>query len=209
MVANRIGRAAIALALLAGAAGLTLPAPSAAQQMGTGGPCGGYGTGWMMQPGGMMPQMGQGMGQGWGMGPGQGQGMMGQGMMGSGMGPGQGQQMMGGGPRGTMPAMIDADQDGRITEAEAAAHLEMMFGRLDADGDDAIAAAEFQAMPGGGRGPMAGRRAERFAAMDADGDGTVTFEEFLTAGRNAYAAADADGDGTVTIWEFRMARRRI
>ena len=109
MVANRIGRAAIALALLAGAAGLTLPAPSAAQQMGTGGPCGGYGTGWMMQPGGMMPQMGQGMGQGWGMGPGQGQGMMGQGMMGSGMGPGQGQQMMGGGPRGTMPAMIDAD----------------------------------------------------------------------------------------------------
>ena len=44
---------------------------------------------------------------------------------------------------------------------------------------------------------------ERFAAMDADADGSVSKEEFLAAAQAHHAAADADGDGKVTPWEQR------
>jgi Ca2+-binding EF-hand superfamily protein len=81
--------------------------------------------------------------------------------------------------------------------------MDMMFERLDTDGDGRITRAE-----------AAAARAARIAALDSDGDGIVTRDEAVAfaraeasdrAGRRAAAMfdrADADGDGRLTAAEL-------
>lgn len=108
------------------------------------------------------------------------------------------------GPRGGQGGMqkIDTDQDGRIARAEAAGHprLAERFDTLDANRDGYLDAGERPRRgEGGKRGGMArldtnqdGRLsaaevsghpklAERFAAIDANRDGTLTREEMKAA----------------------------
>lgn len=124
-------------------------------------------------------------------------------------------------------ARMDANQDGKIDEADREAHQRARFDRLDADGNGSVTFAELQTMHAerrearteargearteegrrGGRG-MAGRRGAgaMVRKADADKDGTVTQAEFRAAALARFAAADADNDGTVTP-EERRARR--
>lgn len=98
---------------------------------------------------------------------------------------------------------LDADGDGRITEAEAAAASDARFDRADADGDGRLTAAEATA-------EAQSRIAERFSRMDADGDGNVTLDEMRrTAGERMAGLAvkrferlDGNGDGAVERAEF-------
>lgn len=135
---------------------------------------------------------GSGMGFGYGMGTGYGFGMMGH--------PGRGRSMM-----------MDANDDGMVSEEEAASAADEVFTIMDADDDAVLTEDEYLAVL---MGPQFGHNSDRqavmqnakearFAAMDANADGTVSKEEFLNAAQAHHAAADSDGDGKVTPWEHR------
>jgi hypothetical protein len=138
-------------------------------------------------------------GRGWG--PGQGQGM-GQGM---GQGGGMMQQRFG---------TIDENNDGVISDDEAAAQVESVFAAMDADDNGELTMDEYMAVrmgPGKGLNPdrqklMQDKKQARFGAMDTDKSGTVSQAEFVAGGKARFAAADTDKDGKVTPWEFRALR---
>ena len=167
---------------------------------------------------GMGPQMGPQMGH-----------EMGQGMMGRQMDEGRG---MRGGQRFMQRFVaIDVNEDGKISDDEAAAMRESVFYAMDADDNGELTVEEYMGVrmgPGAGNGAgndagndeggedrprrMEGKRQEakkaRFEPMDADKNGTVSQAEWMAAGLERFKAADADGDGTVTPWEFRSNHNR-
>lgn len=122
------------------------------------------------------------------------------------------------GHRGSrMMRMIDANNDGVISDDEAAAMAERAFMRLDRDADGNVTEAEFIDPPGRGRrfwsswfgdeekAAVQGVRKEKFATLDADKNNSLSKAEFFVEAKSRLAAADADKDGKVTPWEFRAA----
>lgn len=158
---------------------------------------------------------------------------------------------------GSVFAMLDEDGDGIIDQEEWNRQLDFSMDELDDDGDGTVTRAEFmghgeeryaQAAAEGDvtpevyeesvafwqTDPFADDAArERFAALDADGDGTLTRDEwegadlypmerdyygetgpdviyqrdaFLDEEELAFSDADLDGDGEVTVWEYRAYR---
>lgn len=77
------------------------------------------------------------------------------------------------GPRGGRQA--DADNDGRISQAEFAAAAAARFDRSDANRDGTITPDEVQAAR---QARMAERREGRFARLDANSDGSISRAEF-------------------------------
>jgi hypothetical protein len=181
--------------------------------MGYGGPHGmmGWGMGPYHGYGHMHPGMGYGMGR---------RDHMGRGYEGRGpgypMGEGYGMGPRYGMGRGfhRMP-LIDSDENGTVSAAEAASHAEEVFLAMDADEDGDLTLDEFASVhfgpqsrgEEGVRPRRQQRKAERFAEMNADGDDTLTREEFMAWHEARFEAADDDGDGNVTPWEFRSRRR--
>ena len=131
-----------------------------------------------------------------------------------GMGYGRGGWMMGGGMMMERYRMIDANDDGRISDDEAAAQRESVFLAMDEDDDGELTEEEYMAVRmGPGQGRNAERRKQReeakrarFSPMDTDKSGTVSKVEFMAEGQARFVAADADKDGVVTPWEFRAHR---
>ena len=108
-------------------------------------------------------------------------------------------------------AVVDANDDGRISDDEAAAQRELVFFAMDADEDGELTEEEFMSVQ---MGPGAGKDSQRksvrqeakrarFAPMDADKSGKVSKSEFMAEGKARFTSADADKDGVVTPWEFR------
>jgi EF hand len=132
-------------------------------------------------------------------------------MWGWGNGAGQ-HMMMGRGFMGRMAA-IDNNNDGVISDDEAAAQVESVYAEMDADDDGELTEEEYMAVrmgPGFGQGRnatrqnvMQERKKARFGEMDADKNGKVSKAEFIAGGKARFEAADADKDGKVTPWEFR------
>ncbi|MGX1499975.1 hypothetical protein ACSSV1_005040 [Labrenzia sp. MBR-25] len=131
------------------------------------------------------------------------------GRMGFGMGWGMG-------PNGQMPgrgrfAIIDLNDDGQISDEEAASSALEVFIVMDADDDGELTETEYMTVrmgPGQGWNPerqtrMQERKKTRFSQMDADKNGTVSRAEFLDSAKEHHMSADADGDGVVTPWEHR------
>jgi len=169
-------------ALVAGvlaATALALPALAAGQHSNAG-QQGGIMKG---QPGGMM------QGQPGGMMP----GMMGGGMMGDHAGMMQmmmkmhGQGMMGGmhghGMKGdNWLAVLDADEDGRLSQAEITEGLKARMQAHDADGDGNLSIEEFEALHSS---MIRETMVDRFQQFDADGDGAVTPGEIEKGAKQA------------------------
>ncbi len=151
------------------ATALALPA-LAASQHGQAGQQGGMMQG---QPGGMMP------------------GTMGGGMMGDHAGMMQmmmqmhGQGMMGGmhgqGMKGdNWLAVLDADEDGRLSKAEITDGLKARMQAHDANGDGTLSLDEFEALHSG---MIRETMVDRFQDLDANGDGAVTEGEIEKGAR--------------------------
>jgi hypothetical protein len=111
--------------------------------------------------------------------------------------------------------VIDDNDDGRISDEEAAAQREAVFVAMDADDDGELTQEEYMEVR---MGPGEGRNEERrkarqeaklarFKPMDSDNSGKVSKAEWMAAGKKRFEDADADKDGVVTPWEFRSQHR--
>lgn len=123
-----------------------------------------------------------------------------------------GQEMFGGGDFDF--AEVDTDKDGRLSEAELAAHRAARFARADANGDGFLTREELASA-------IQERMADRIdrmaghviVAKDDDGDGKLSEAEMAPgegAGR-MFGRADADGDGFLSPGELEemRAHRRV
>lgn len=105
---------------------------------------------------------------------------------------------------------LDADGDGRVTQAELQSRMQARFESADADGDGKLSRAEMSAR-------IEARQAERRAQMlermfehrDEDGDGALTLEEMRRdRAERMFARMDEDGDGALSREEFEAMRDR-
>lgn len=112
---------------------------------------------------------------------------------------------------------IDTNDDGMISDDEAAAQVESVFAAMDGDDDGELTEEEYMSVrmgPGRGlnearRKMMQERKKARFAEMDPDRNSKVSKAEFMAAGKARFEAADTDKDGRVTPWEFRAQHRNM
>ncbi|MFN7023422.1 MAG: hypothetical protein ACK4QP_02640 [Pseudorhizobium sp.] len=124
-------------------------------------------------------------------------------------GRGMGPEMMNGGSRALI---IDQNDDGRISDEEAAAASHDMFVMFDADDDDEITKEEYLALRMG-NGPgwnserqaaMQAKKEARFAEMDTDKSCSISRIEFLDTAKAHHRSADTDGDSVISPWEHRQ-----
>lgn len=92
--------------------------------------------------------------------------------------------------------LMDLDEDGDVTEDEAAADFEQTFTMLDDDADGILTEAEW------------GDADVAMAEVDADGDGQVTRQEYMAYGESVYAdlADPAPEEGRVTTADYTERR---
>ena len=100
---------------------------------------------------------------------------------------------------------IDADGNGAVTAAEWNAWRASGFGDWDVDDDNRISRAEFQnCYMAGGFYPVAnynpGYWTNYWTTFDANGDGFLTTDEYWSAG--AWTRVDANGNGIIDANEW-------
>lgn len=116
---------------------------------------------------------------------------------------------------------LDANKDGKLDQADRAAHhaqmMGEMFGKLDSDKNGSISRDEF--MAGHAKGPdgdhggdhqgmrMGGMMMARMA--DANKDGAVSKDEFLAAHARHFDMADTSKDGKLTPEERKAAHDKM
>ena len=117
-----------------------------------------------------------------------------------------------GGYRRIMPAYIDTNGDGYVSEHEANVWYQAVFAAFDTSGDSVLSRDEFLAGhmgPGPGTGTRAAQRqadrARIFEDMDTNQDGTVSLPEFLLWHDVQYRDAYATHYGKVSVEVFRTA----
>ena len=109
-------------------------------------------------------------------------------------------------------ATMDADKDGKITQAEIDAFRAAEVTSADADKDGKLSADELSAMVQARMAALAAEMATRMIERhDVDGDGLLTAAEFATrpAPDRMFEMADADGDGALTQDELDAARDQM
>jgi Ca2+-binding EF-hand superfamily protein len=90
---------------------------------------------------------------------------------------------------------FDANQDGRLTQAEVDEVRRSQLTEFDQDSDGSLTLEEYQAL---WLDAMRERMVDRFQAHDDDGDGMVTVEEFGETFDRMVSRFDANDDGTLT-----------
>jgi hypothetical protein len=106
-------------------------------------------------------------------------------------------------------AAVDADKDGKITEAELTAWRAAQATQIDTDKDGKLSAAELAASRLAEMQARAASMAERMVErLDTDGDKLLTASEMAARPGPAmlFDRADADGDGAVTQAELDALR---
>jgi Ca2+-binding EF-hand superfamily protein len=123
-------------------------------------------------------------------------------------GPAAGQQ----GPRmAEMFAAMDADQDGKVTQDELAAHRAAMFAAADTNGDGSLSADELAARElARFTETMADRTARMIERRDANGDGVLSADEIGEGPmEDHFARIDSDDDGAISQAEAEAAGERF
>lgn len=106
---------------------------------------------------------------------------------------------------------IDADKDGKVTEAELDAYRAAEFKAADANSDGILSAEELTQQH---LARMAERAADRSARMieslDGNGDGSLSADEMDQSARErGFAQIDRDDDGAISKDEAEAARERF
>ena len=100
---------------------------------------------------------------------------------------------------------FDANQDGRLTQAEIDEVRRSQLTEFDQDSDGSLTLEEYQAL---WLDAMRERMVDRFQAHDDDGDGMVTVEEFGEPFDRMVIRLDANDDGALTLDEMRRRGER-
>jgi Ca2+-binding EF-hand superfamily protein len=95
---------------------------------------------------------------------------------------------------------FDANQDGRLTQAEIDQVRQSRLGEFDQNRDGSLSLEEYQAL---WMDAMRESMVDRFQAHDDDGDGMVTAEEFSEPFDRIVSRLDQNGDGELTADEMR------
>ena len=96
---------------------------------------------------------------------------------------------------------MDANRDGKVTQAEIEAFEAARAAEIDADHDGKITANEIQAFREKER---AKREAAELARMDTNSDGSVSVQEYEAAQTWRLARLDRNGDGTIDEQDMRF-----
>jgi Ca2+-binding EF-hand superfamily protein len=95
---------------------------------------------------------------------------------------------------------FDANQDGRLTQAEIDQVRQSRLAEFDQNGDGSLSLEEYQAL---WVAAMRESMVDRFQAHDDDGDGMVTAEEFGEPFDRIVSRLDQNGDGELTADEIQ------
>ncbi len=101
--------------------------------------------------------------------------------------------------------MLDADKDGKLTQAELDAHKAQEFVKADTDGDGMLSSEEMLARAKAQNGERMAKRISRMIArIDTDKDGMLSTSEMqaMPRGKGMFNHMDADSDGAITAEEF-------
>lgn len=107
---------------------------------------------------------------------------------------------------------VDADKDGKITQAEIDAFKVARFAEADTDKDGKLSPAEMVAMREKAEAARKLERATKMVArMDRDGDGLVSADEMAQGPKmpSMIERLDTDGDGAVSKAEAEAAREKM
>lgn len=95
---------------------------------------------------------------------------------------------------------LDANSDGKLTQAEVDQTRRERFTSFDTDNDGKLSVQEYQAL---WSDAMRSRMVDRFQNLDDDGDAAVTSEEFLAPFGKVVSRMDRDDNGELTRDELR------
>ena len=106
--------------------------------------------------------------------------------------------------------MMDANGDGKISQAEHAAAAKKMFTECDTNSDGIVTAAEMDTAMAA-RSEAMGKHDKSSAAkikeIDQDGDGQLTVAEHEAGTEKMFAKMDKDGDGSLSKAECDAAMK--
>ncbi len=100
---------------------------------------------------------------------------------------------------------FDANQDGRLTQAEIDQVRQSRLAEFDQNGDGSLSLEEYQAL---WLDAMRERMVDRFQLYSDDGDALITVEEFAEPYDRMVSRFDRNGDGEVTADEMRRRGER-
>jgi len=110
-----------------------------------------------------------------------------------------------------MFAAIDADGNGKVTEAELEAHRAAMFTAVDANADGQLNADELAARQlARFTETLADRTARMIENRDNNGDGGLSLDEMDEGpGQRHFARIDTDNDGAISLAEAEAGGERM
>jgi Ca2+-binding EF-hand superfamily protein len=95
---------------------------------------------------------------------------------------------------------VDANGDGRATQAEIDQIRQDRLAEFDENGDGSLTLEEFQAL---WLSVMRERMVDSFQALDDDGDAVVTLEEYVEPFSHVVSRLDRNDDGELTSDDMR------
>jgi Ca2+-binding EF-hand superfamily protein len=110
-------------------------------------------------------------------------------------------------------AMMDADNDGKISADEHAAGARKMFDMMDADKDGKVTAKEMEAAHHEVTGAQARKSdmsaADKIKMIDTNGDGIVSADEHVAGAKKMFDMMDTNKDGFLSKAELAAGHKMM